>query len=72
MSTCGRDQENTILLLCAAKVRLLKLQEAYPERDADQSNPTRVQKAMYPDNKQAKEEIASAGLSRSLEQSFNM
>ncbi|GFV55303.1 uncharacterized protein TNCV_5010501 [Trichonephila clavipes] len=62
--------ENSILLVCAAKVRLLKLQDADHERDADQPNLTRVQWATYPTNNQAEEKVACVGLNRSLEQSL--
>ncbi|PRD34133.1 UNVERIFIED_CONTAM: hypothetical protein NCL1_15552 [Trichonephila clavipes] len=66
MSACGR----TILLVCAVKVRLLKLQDVDHEQDADQPNPTLAQKVTYPANKQTKKEIACVGLNRSLEQSL--
>ncbi|GFW45197.1 uncharacterized protein TNCV_716991 [Trichonephila clavipes] len=59
---------NSILLVCAAKIRLLKLQDADHERDADQPNPTRAQLTTCPANKQTKEDVACVGLNRSLEQ----
>ena len=59
---CLLVEENFILLVSAAKVRLLKLQDADYERDADQPNPTYAQYATDPANKQAKEDIARAGL----------
>ena len=57
------------MLACAAKVRLLKLQNANHEGAADQRNLTHAQEATYPANKQAKEEVANVGLSSSVEQS---
>ncbi|PRD27031.1 UNVERIFIED_CONTAM: hypothetical protein NCL1_36449 [Trichonephila clavipes] len=63
-------KENFILLVCAAKVRLLKRQDADHERDADQPNPTCAQSVTYPVKKQANEEVVCVGLNRSLEQSL--
>ena len=65
---CLLVEENSILLVCAAKIRFLKLPEADHERDADEPNSTRTKWTTYPTNKQAKEEIACVGLDRSLEQ----
>ena len=56
---CLFAKENSILFVCAAKVRLLELQNANYERDADQPHPIRVQK------------VASDGLNRSLNSPVN-
>ncbi|GFX29278.1 hypothetical protein TNCV_3218121 [Trichonephila clavipes] len=37
---CLPVEENSILLVCAEKVRLLKLQDADHDRDTDKPNPT--------------------------------
>ncbi|GFX88842.1 uncharacterized protein TNCV_2575491 [Trichonephila clavipes] len=63
-------EKNSILLVYAEKVRLLKLKDADQERDANQPNPTRSQWATYPANKPAMEEVACVGLNRSLGQSL--
>ena len=52
----------------AGKVRLLKLQDADPERDAYQPNLTSAQLATLPANKQTKEKVPCVGLNSSLEQ----
>ena len=36
-------EKNSVLLECAARVRVFKLQDADHERDADQTNPTCAQ-----------------------------
>ena len=61
-------EENSILLVCAAKVRLLKLQEADHKQDADKLNPTHAQQATYTANKQSKEEVGCIELNRNFEQ----
>ncbi|GFW28462.1 hypothetical protein TNCV_4641271 [Trichonephila clavipes] len=40
---CLLVEESSILLVCAAKVRLLKLQDVDLEPDAEKPNPTRAQ-----------------------------
>ena len=60
-------EENSILLACAAKVRLLQLQDADHEQNADQLNPTHGQKAIYPAKKQVKEEVLYGRLNGNLE-----
>ncbi|GFU96825.1 uncharacterized protein TNCV_5092991 [Trichonephila clavipes] len=67
---CLLVEQNSILLVCAAKVRLLELQDADHERDTNQTNLTRDQYATYPANKLAKEKVASDGLHKCLEQSL--
>ena len=59
---CLLVEEKSILVVCAAKVHLLKLQDADHEQDADQPYPTRGQQATYPENKQTIEEVACFGL----------
>ena len=64
---CLLVEKNSLSLVCAAKVRVLKLQDADHVRDADQTNATRAQQATYLMNKQAKEEVLSVDLNRNLE-----
>ena len=47
-------EDTSILLVCAAKIRHLKQQDAGHERDPDQPDPTRAQQMTYPTNKQAR------------------
>ena len=45
-------EENSILLVCAAKVRFFKQQDADHERDTDQPSFTRTEYAIHPENTQ--------------------
>ncbi|GFW90232.1 uncharacterized protein TNCV_2120991 [Trichonephila clavipes] len=66
---CQLVEENSILLVCAAKVRLLKLRDTNHKREADQPNPTHAEWATYSANKQAKE-VSCVELNRNLKQSL--
>ncbi|PRD21139.1 UNVERIFIED_CONTAM: hypothetical protein NCL1_52671 [Trichonephila clavipes] len=67
---CLLVEGNSILFVCAAKSRLLILQDMDHEQDADQPNPTRAQYVTNTANKQVKEEVACIGMNKSLEQSL--
>ena len=67
---CLLVEENSILLVCSAKVRLLKLQEADHERNAKQLNLTRALQGTYPTNKQTMEKVSCVMLNRSIKQSL--
>ena len=55
-------KESFILFVCAAKFRLLKLEDADHEREVDQPNPPRAQQATYSSTKQVKKNVACVGL----------
>ena len=67
---CLLVEENFILLICADKVRLLKLQDMDHERDIDQPSPTPTHYVTHSANKQTKEELAYVMRNRSLEDSL--
>ena len=54
---CLVVEKNSLMFVCATKVRLSKLQNAHHKQNADQPNPTCTQEAIYQANKQAKEEV---------------
>ena len=66
---CLLVEENSILLVCTAKVHLLKLQDADHEQDVDQPNPICAQQAIYEANKEEKE-VAYVWLNISIKQSL--
>ncbi|GFX12771.1 uncharacterized protein TNCV_3437451 [Trichonephila clavipes] len=67
---CPLVKKISILLVCAANIRLLKLQDADHERDADKLKSKLAQYAIYPANKWAKKDVACVGMNRIFELSL--